>query len=194
MTTNYNGSDMRTRHLSPVIVFFLAILFVTSCKGTSPGTRAAPETTPGNANASAPQPNQPNAPSKPGDAGPAKEATGPPRLEGTYVMSEVQDGGVSTIISEMRTVINFAADGNYRRGSSKKGKLYHTDSGQYRVENGDKLVLTIQVSKKGMEQKLHSPPLQKAHKFTLSANGDELRLISSDGKVALFQRSNTVQK
>lgn len=185
---------MRTRRLSPIIVFFLVMLAVTSCKGTSPGTSAAPETTSRNANSAAPQPTQPNASSKPGEAGPAKEATAPPRLEGTYVMSEVQDGGVSTIISEMRTVINFSADGSYRRGSSKKDKIYHTDSGQYRIENGDKLLLTIQVSKKGMESNIHNPPLQKAHKFTLSADGDELRLISSDGKVALFRRANTAPK
>ena len=184
---------MRTRRVSLIIVLVLAILFVTSCKGTSSGTSAAPAGTSGNANAAAPQPTQPNASSKPGEAGSAKGATAPPRLEGTYVMSEVEDRGVSTIISEMRTVINFSADGTYRRGSSKKDKLYHSDSGQYRVD-GDKLMLTIQVSKKGMESKMHNPPLQKAHKFTLSPSGDELRLISSDGKVALFRRSDAVPK
>ena len=186
---------MRTRRLSQIIVFFLVTLVLTSCKGTSPGTSAAPETTPMNANSAAPQPTPPNASPKPGEAGPVKDATAPPaRLEGSYVMSEVQDGGVSTIISELRTVINFSADGSYRRGSSKKDKVYHTDSGQYRVENGDTLVLTIQVSKKGMDSKIHNPPLQKAHKFTLSADGNELRLISSDGKVALFRRSDALQK
>jgi hypothetical protein len=104
-------------------------------------------------------------------------------------MTEVEQSGISTIMSEMKTVINFGADGTYRRGSSKKDKLYHTDSGQFSV-NGDQLNLTIQISKKGMESKLHTPPLHKTHKFSLSPSGDELRLIAPDGKVALFRRTN----
>ena len=76
-------------------------------------------------------------------------------------MREVQDGGVATIMSEMKTAIHFSPDGTYSRASSKKGTVYHTDSGQFRVEGGDKLVLTIQVSKKSMETQMHNPPLQK---------------------------------
>ena len=160
---------MRTNLLSSTVVFCLAMIFFTSCKQTVSGTSPTPQSTPANTNAPALTP-EPAVPSKPVGASTAK---GPPRLEGSYVMTEVQDGGISTLMSEMRTVINFSPDGTYRRGSSKKDKIYHTDSGQYSV-NGDQLLLTIQWSKKGMDSKIHNPALQKTHKFSVSADGDEL--------------------
>jgi len=110
-------------------------------------------------------------------------------------MREVQDkGGVVNIISENKTVIHFDEDGSYSRASSNKGRLYHTDSGHYRIESADKLVLTIRMSKTGSENKVHNPPLQKPHQFSLSQNGEELRMTSADGKVALFQRINAPQR
>ncbi|MEK6301148.1 MAG: hypothetical protein AABO41_10540 [Acidobacteriota bacterium] len=181
---------MRTNRSSPIIALLLATLVFTSCKGTSSGTSAAPGTTPSNANAPTPQP----APNQ-ADAASSQGPVAPPQLAGTYVMSEVQEkGGVLNIISENKTVIHFDADGSYSRASSNKGRLYHTDSGDYRIEGSDKLVLTIRMSKGGSENKIHNPPLQKPHQFTLSSNGEELRMTSSDGNVALFRRIARVQK
>jgi hypothetical protein len=190
------GSDMRTTPYRLIIVLFLATLFVSNCKGGSSGTGAAPDSTK-NANSSNPQPPTPaqtSASSKPGDVAPAKETGATPKLVGTYVMSEIHESGVATIISELKTVIHFSDDGTYSRASSNKGKIYHTDSGKFRIDGGDKLVLTIQVSRKGMENKMHDPPLQKVHKFELSSGGEELRMTSDSGKVALFRRSDTVPK
>lgn len=187
---------MRPRHYWMVVLLFVATLVVVSCNGKSPATNATPGT-PEKSNAAAPQtgPATAGEPAKPAEATSAKGPAAAPRLAGAYVMTEVHDKGVVTIISELTSVIHFAADGTYSRSSSnKKGTVYHTDSGTYRVEGEDGLVLTIQMSKDGMERKIHSTPLKKTHKFTLSSNGEELRMISDDGKVALFRRSDTLAK
>lgn len=104
-------------------------------------------------------------------------------------MKEVHDRGVVNLISELKTVILFTADGSYTRSSSKKDRVYHTDSGKYQIEGQDNLVLTIQMSKTGLNSKIHSTPLKKTHKFMMSESGEELRLISDDGKVAIFRRT-----
>ena len=104
-------------------------------------------------------------------------------------MSEVHDKGIVSIISEVKTVIRFSPDGSYDRSSSKDGTTIHNDWGQYRVEGDDKLVLSIQMSKQKLNNKMHDPPLQKTHKFTLSPDGQELRLTTDDGKTAVFRRT-----
>ena len=186
---------MRIKQYGIAMFLLAATLVVVSCNRTSSATNANLGT-PENANAAAAQPGpaQPGESSKPAEAMPAKGPAEPAQLAGTYVMTEVHDKGVVTIISELTSVIHFAADGTYTRSSSKKGTVYHTDSGAYRVEGGDKLVLMIQMSKTGSDRKMHSTPLRKTHKFTLSSNGAELRMISDDGKVALFRRSDTLPK
>ena len=179
---------MRRNPNSAIIAVFVAALSFSGCKGTNPGSASTPAPSPTNANASPsqPAPNQPQAAAQ----GPVAS----PQLTGTYVMKEVQDkAGVVNIISELKTVIHFDADGSYSRASSNKGRLYHTDSGNYRIEGSDKLVLTIRMSKGGSKNEIHNPPLQKPHQFALSQNGAELRLTSADGKIALFQRVNSAQ-
>ena len=177
---------MKTRVRTRIIVL-LAMSVVAGCKASSSGTTAKPDAVK-NANASAPQagPNQPNASPKPGEA----PLAGPPLLLGTYVMSEVHDKGIVSIISEVKTVIHFSPDGTYDRSSSKEGTIYHSDSGEYRVEGDDKLVLSILMSKQRLDSMVHNPPLQKTHKFTLSADGQELRLTTDDGKTAVFRRTD----
>lgn len=174
----------RNHSIIGIVAFLLATVVFASCKGTSSETTAAPAAPSSNPNATAPQP----APAQP-DTASSQGPVAPAQLAGTYVMREVHDkGGVVNIISENKSVIHLDADGSYSRASSNKGRLYHTDSGHYRVEGGDKLVLTIRMSKTGAENKVHNPPLQKQHQFALSPNGEELRLTSADGNVALFQR------
>jgi len=185
---------MKIRHYSPLVLLFLTLVFV-NCNRTSSATNAKPGK-PENATAGAPQTgnDQGGASAKPAEATSAKAPDAAPKLAGAYVMTEVHDKGVVNIISELKTVIYFSGDGTYTRSSSKKDLVYHTDSGSYRVEGEDKLVLTIQMSKTGSDRKIHTTPITKAHKFTLSSNGEELRMISDDGKVALFRRSDMLAK
>jgi hypothetical protein len=117
--------------------------------------------------------------------GSSKEAPRePPQLIGTYEAREVEDKGVVTLISQIKTVISFDARGTYSRASQAKGKIYHSDSGQFRIEPPNKLVLTIQTSRKTILK----PPVEKKHTFSLSDDGDELRLTSDKGTTAVFHR------
>ena len=108
----------------------------------------------------------------------------PPQLIGTYEAREIEDKGVVTLISQIKTVISFSAAGTYSRASQAKGKIYHSDSGQFRIEAPNKLVLTIQTSKKTILK----PPVERTHTFTLSPDGDELKLTSDKGVTAVFHR------
>jgi hypothetical protein len=177
---------MKTR-VRARIIFLLVMSLVASCKATSSGKNARPGAVK-NANASAPQagPNQPDASPKPGEP----PLAGQSQPLGTYVMSEVLDKGIVSIISEVKTVIHFSPDGTYERSSSKQGTPYHNDWGRYRVEGDDKLVLSIEMSKQKLDNKVHNPPLEKTHKFTLSPDGQELRLTTDDGKTAVFRRTD----
>jgi hypothetical protein len=122
-------------------------------------------------------------------AGPAEpKPAGKAELLGTYESREVQDKGVVTLISQLRTLWLFSPDGTYSRVSEVKGKPYHADSGTFRVEPPDKLILTIQVTGLKMQRKMQNPPLLKIHKFDLSADGEELRLTSEKGSVGIFRR------
>jgi len=107
-----------------------------------------------------------------------------PQLIGTYEAREVDDKGVVTLISQIKTVISFSAAGTYSRASQALGKIYHSDSGQFRIEPPNKLVLTIQTSRKTILK----PPIEKIHTFSLSSDGDELRLTSDKGTTAVFHR------
>ena len=75
----------------------------------------------------------------------------------------------------------FSADGNYSRVSQVNGKTYHSDSGAFRLEPPDKLVLSIQVTGQKTSRKIQTPALEKTHKYSLSPDGDELRLTSEKG-------------
>jgi hypothetical protein len=106
------------------------------------------------------------------------------KLFGTYEMREVHSDGVVNMISEMKTELTFLSDGNYTRISKRKGKPYHSDAGSYRIEGNDQLVLLIKIAK----QRVYDPPLERKHNFTLSRDGEELRMTSDDGKIAVFRK------
>jgi len=109
----------------------------------------------------------------------------PAQLIGTYQAREIQEkGGVITLMSKIKTLISFSADGTFARASRAEGKTYHTDSGLFRIEPPDKLVLTIQVSKKEIQK----PPVVKTHTYSLSPDGDQLKLTNDKGSTAIFQR------
>ena len=91
------------------------------------------------------------------------------------------------MISKIKTLFVFRADGTYSRVSQVKGKTYHSDSGQYRIDAPDKLVITIQVSDNNMK----TPAVVKTQRFRLSPDGNELKLISvKKESTATFQRTS----
>jgi hypothetical protein len=117
---------------------------------------------------------------------PASATAPPPTLSAEYILSEVQhDGQVTIIRKENTTEISFRPDGTFARVSRLGGKVDHSDSGEFRIEDGKQLVLRIQMSKR----KIQTRPVEKKHKFTLSSDGSELRLIGADGKVGVFRRT-----
>lgn len=147
---------------------------------------AAISTTPGPPDSSsAAQANSNTADGKPADNSAASNIPADPaKMLGTYQMVQVQRAGVVNMLSESKTEITFSPEGTYSRLSKVKEKIIHDDQGQYRIEGGEYLVLTIQVSKKT----IHNPPIEKKHKISLSRDGEELKMISDNGNMAVFHK------
>jgi hypothetical protein len=144
--------------------------------GTSnPSQAAAPAT-------QSPAPANPDESSQPGPNAPQTNPA--QRLLGTFEVIEVHTGGVINMISSSKTVISFFTNGTYSRVSRQPTKPDHRDAGGYRIA-GDKLVLMIKMS----EGKIFNPPREVTHTFELSPDGEELRLTSSKGTVAVFHRT-----
>jgi hypothetical protein len=177
--------EMKRIHTILILLLLLAI-GTGACKNaaTSTNNQANP------AQSTAPNSNAPNNPPAANDNAPTAKSPAAPgantlsKLFGTYAMSEVHSGGVVNMISQIRTQITFLADGTYSRISMRKGNVYHSDAGDFRVEGDDQLVLVIKFAK----QKVHNPPLERRHSFSLSRDGEELRMTSDDGKVAVFRK------
>ncbi|HEX8091942.1 MAG TPA: hypothetical protein VF762_24035 [Blastocatellia bacterium] len=148
------------------------------------GSPAQPPASNSNAPNDQPSANNNTGTEKSSGAAAAQSTSNVSKLFGTYAMSEVHSGGVVNMISQMKTQITFLADGTYSRISMRKGNVYHSDAGDFRVEGNDHLVLLIKFAK----QKVHNPPLERRHSFTLSRDGEELKLTSADGKVAVFRK------
>lgn len=197
----------RTQFIATLISALLAITFVGCSKGVpasgnetkaananaatatvtpvknaaAPATSPAPSALPTNANRNATG-------AKPADSSTATD--GPvdaSKLVGVYEMVQVQKEGVVSMISQLKTRITFNPEGTYRRESRAQGKIYHDDTGQFRIENGDQLVLVIQVSKKT----ILTPQIEKRQKISLSSDGEEMRLTSKDGGMAVFHKVRT---
>jgi hypothetical protein len=181
------------KKLSTNFILFIVVLLIsqTGCKSgetasNNPANKAAAQTStatnanqpPATANAATGVASGPSDP-KPG---------GKAELLGTYESREVQDkAGVVTVISQLRTLWSFSPDGTYSRVSEVKGKPYHADSGTFRIEPPDKLILSIQLTGLKTQRRVQNPPLSKTHKFELSADGEELRLMSEKG-TGIFRR------
>jgi hypothetical protein len=155
--------------------------------GTSAKTEAAPATstapaktaTPSNTNAAA---------AKPAETATATDVpVDVTKLVGIYEMVQVQKEGVVSMISQLKTRFTFRPEGTYRREARVKGKLYHDDTGQFRIENGDQLVLVIQMSRKS----ILNPQIEKRQKISLSQDGEEMKLTSKDGATAVFHKVRT---
>lgn len=189
---------MKKAHVITAVVFIVGMILSSACNraGNPPANTSAPVAS-ASSNSRPPQnPTQPStaansnvgapAAKEPASSGDAK--TGP-QLLGQYQAREIEDKGVVTMVSSVQTTFYFLADGTYSRESKKNGRTYHSDSGRFRIEPPDKLVLTILLSGQGLQQTIQKPPIEKTHKFTLSPDGEELKLTSeAKGSAAIFRR------
>jgi hypothetical protein len=180
---------MKRTHYTLSLLFGLLMFAQQGCKAGEPASNTA--TNPakvGNSNQDAASANRNTNSSTQADTSSTATPAGPAQLVGTYESREVHSEGVVTLITQLKTLWMFSADGTYSRVSEVKGKPYHADSGTFRIEPPDKLVLTIQVTGPKTNRHIQNPPLSKTHKFSLSPNGDELRLTSEKGSVGIFER------
>lgn len=174
---------MMIRHAYKVLMSTMLALACAACSAdptlpaNSPATNANVASQASNANAQ-PSPQKPE--------GDRSEQNSRPRLLGTYTISEVHHDGMTTMVSPAnKTEITFSSTGSFVRVSMKNNRQDHRDSGQYRIEAPDQLVLTINLSK----GKIVLPPVEKRHRFELADEGNELKMTSSDGKSAVFRRT-----
>lgn len=191
---------MKSVHVILTTILAAFVFLFVGCKASETPSNTAARTAASpvsNANAT----NNSNQSVKPADSNRNAEATktsvaptdsakpkDPSQLIGTYESREVRSEGVVTVMSKLRTIWMFSGDGSYSRVSQVNGKTYHSDSGQFHIEEPDKLVLSIQVTGQKANRKMQNPPMVKTHKYTISPDGDELRLISDKGSVGIFQR------
>jgi hypothetical protein len=169
------------------MLFVLSTLLLAACSaGQTASDRAVKPAPAGSSNqeASAGDANSAKQSEASAEAKPNESA----KLIGTYEAREVHDKGVVTLLSDLKTVWMFSEDGRYQRLSQVKGKPYHADSGMFRIDPPDKLVLTIQLTGLKANRKIQNPPLMKTHIFSLSPDGEELRMTSEKGSVAIFAR------
>ncbi len=169
---------MKRTHVASSIILISLLFLFGGCKARDAATGNSATTSPSvTANA--------NSPANSNQAAETPPASEPAKLIGTYEAREVEDKGVVTLITQIKTAFVFRADGSYSRVSQAKGKTYHSDSGQFRIEGPDKLVLTIQITDKNIK----SPPVIKTQRFSLSPDGDELKLTSANKGTATYQRT-----
>jgi hypothetical protein len=179
---------MKKIHTTSILFFLLAIGLV-ACKNAATSTNnqtSAAQASPASSNAAHDQPRT-NVNAATGSASGTSatdNANDVAKLFGTYAMSEVHSAGVVNMISQLKTQITFLSDGTYSRISMRNGNVYHSDAGRFRVEGNDQLVLLIKFAR----QKINNPPLERRHSFTLSRDGEELKMTSADGKVAVFRK------
>lgn len=171
------------------ILVAMSMLLLAGCKAAEPASNTAVKPSPAdNSNKDAASTERNANSSKQSELSAAAKPAGPAQLIGTYESREVHSEGVVTLISQLKTLWVFSADGQYSRVSQVKGRPYHADAGMFRIEAPDKLLLTIQVTGPRTNRHIQNPPLSATHTFSLSADGDELRLTSDKGSVAIFER------
>ncbi|MGA9771431.1 MAG: hypothetical protein WBV94_20530 [Blastocatellia bacterium] len=174
---------------SVILIIALLILTLAGCTKGAPDSNSDSKTN-SNIVANPATPNSGSSAQANGNASTAVnsaasgEPADPAKLLGTYQMVQVQKAGVVNMLSQARSEITFLPEGTYSRLSKVNDKVIHDDQGQFRIEGGEYLVLTIQVSKKN----IHNPPLEKRHKISLSRDGEELKMISENGDIAVFHK------
>jgi len=189
---------MKRSQTTLAILFAMFMVVLTGCKGREASSNNAAKPVPAatptpsplvNSNQPIPTATSNDNSNKPTKAvTPENQQSSTTELIGTYESREVQKEGVVTVLDGLQTRFVFSADGRYSRVSTVKGKTYHSDAGQFRIEAPDKLVLSIQITGEKANQKVQTPPMEKVHKFNLSPDGDELKLTSDKGSVGVFRR------
>jgi hypothetical protein len=168
-----------------IAIFMLSSAFCgcgRSASSTGGAASSAPVSgaSPGGSPAPAQRPGPPEAISAKGPA------TAPVLLSGVYTITEVEDKGVVKMWPpDNKIEFTFSPDGTYARKAMIRGRVDHTDTGQYRVEGGNKLILSIVSS----DNKVQNPAKEIRHTLALSADGDSLKLTAKDGKAATFRKT-----
>ena len=174
----------RRKRLFISVISFCLLALITGCHKQSGVSSQSSGSLSGNSN---------NVPTKSkDDAASSKTAATDPAassrigvLQGTYTISEVQHDGIVEMVSPNNsTEITFKQPSSFSRQSKIGGKVTHTDSGQFQVE-GDNLILKIVMSKNQLQVK----PVEKRFAYTLSADGEELKLTTDKNKTAVFRRT-----
>jgi hypothetical protein len=180
-----SGSDYRRMKFEDIFLSFLAVA-ISLCVGCRKQTDATAANLNERASVNATASKLETGPSTQNQSSPTPGRPAPPTsLTGTYLMSEVEHDGSTTMIDPAySTQLVFEENGGYTRTSKKAGIVDHSDSGQYRVDGGDQLVLSTVMS----DRKAKIPPIEKRHEFSLSADAEELRLTSGSGRVAVFRK------
>ena len=188
------------KRINLIILLCLLCLhgFVSGCIGNQPANgnesnQATPQSNVNSTTQSAGSPasdvtvrQMPGNPAPPPETPGSSEPKPPPVLLGTYSIIEVHHKGLINMISaDNTTEIVFTPDGKFSRVSKKGGKIDHTDSGDFRVEGQDQLVLVIHESK----QQTQYPPVVRRHKIEVSPDGTELRMMSKQGLTAMFRKT-----
>ena len=179
-----------------ILIIALLALIPAGCKKEESAavSNSTPSTSSSEARPSTPVTSNSNSTAQPDSPAPSDKSAGSPaapntvadpaKMIGTYEITQVQKEGVVVMLSESKTQITFSPEGTYTRVSKRKDEAVHDDQGRYRIEGGDQLVLTIQMSKKT----IHDPPIEKRHKISLSEDGEELKMISDKGDIAIFRK------
>jgi hypothetical protein len=186
-------AQMKRKQLALTFVLITSVILWNGCKAR--GTSSANAPAPASANTS-PASSSPStaASSNANSTGAAQSSTHPTpakKPNGVYEWREVEEKGVVTIITKVKTTMSFRDDGSYSRVSQLGTKTYHTDAGRYTIEEPDKLTLTIQVSNKNIQ----TPAITKTFKFSLSPDGEQLKLTNEKkSSTATYQRTATTPK
>jgi hypothetical protein len=128
--------------------------------------------------------------SEPGNGAATGQRSSQQALLGVYTISEVdhqidKKDAVDMIPSTSEIQFTFGSDGSFMRVARKKGLVALTETGNFRIDLPDQLVLSpLIVNKKPV-----TDGRQTSYKFTVSSDGDELRLWGPRGNVAIFHRT-----
>ena len=157
------------------------VLILTGCKN---GSKTQAEVNPGNRAA------QNSATAGASPAAPKDDAVSQRGLTGVYTISEVDhqldNKNVADMIPSHREIqFTFRPDGSFKRVARKVALIHLTETGTFKIEEPDQLVLSPSI----VNDKKVTDGRTTTYKFSLSPDGDELKLLGARGNVAVFHRT-----
>src|SRR5262249_24113590 len=99
-----------------------------------------------------------------------KSSSATPELVGTYQLQEVHKEGVVGVMSEYKTSITFNRDSTYSRVSTRAGKSYHTDTGDFKIVPPKKLILSLKLS----DRNIQHPPKERTNNSDHHQDSDRI--------------------